>query len=374
MLHAAGLVKSYRGRGARTTPAVRGVSLEVPPGCLYTILGPSGCGKTTLLRCVAGLERPDAGEIAVGGRVLFSAERGVDLPADERGIGMVFQSYAIWPHMSVFDNAAFPLAVVPRRRRLGRREIRDRVERVLRIVRLDGLADRPATDLSGGQQQRLALARALVPEPRLLLLDEPLSNLDARLREELRFELERVQRELAVTTLYVTHDQEEALAISDVVAVMRDGRIEQTGTPAGVYERPTSAFVADFLGAANLIGGRVAESTGNGVCTVTTPQGTLRVRASESPAAGAEVVLVVRPERIVVAREDVERNGDNRLVGVVQASAFLGGAVDHLVEVDGLRVRARTDPARAVAPGTRVVLTFAPEAGSVLPAPASADA
>jgi iron(III) transport system ATP-binding protein len=366
-------MKSYPGRGGQVTPAVRGVDLEVPEGFRYAILGPSGCGKTTLLRSVAGLERPEGGSISVAGRLLFSAEQGVDLPADERGVGMVFQSYAIWPHMSVYDNAAFPLAVAPRRRRLGRREIRERVERVLAVVRLDGLGDRPATDLSGGQQQRLALARALAPEPRLLLLDEPLSNLDARLRAEMRFELERVQRELGVTTVYVTHDQEEALAISDVVAVMRDGRIEQTGDPAGVYERPASPFVADFLGAANLIGGHVAAGGSNGVCAVTTPHGTLRARSSTPLAAGSPVVLVVRAERIALARETAARNGDNRLEGVVRASAFLGGAVDHLVEVGGLRVRARTDPASALGPGTRVVLTFPADAGSVLPAPPPAD-
>ena len=373
MLRVDGLVKSYPGRGGRVTPAVRGVDLDVPAGSLFAILGPSGCGKTTLLRSVAGLERPDAGEIRVDGRLVFSTGRRIELPADERGIGMVFQSYAIWPHMSVFDNAAFPLAVAPRRRRLGRREIRERVSRLLSIVRLDGLADRPATDLSGGQQQRLALARALAPEPRLLLLDEPLSNLDARLRAEMRFELERVQRELGVTTLYVTHDQEEALAISDVVAVMRDGCIEQTGPPAAVYERPASLFVADFLGAANLIGGRVAAEARNGVCTLTTPYGTLRGRALERFAAGSDAVLVVRAESVAVSLPDADLNGANRLEGIVHATAFLGGAVDHLVEVGSARVRARTDPAHAVDPGTRVVLTFPPDAGSVLPAPAPLD-
>ena len=374
MLRVERLAKTYPGRGGASTEALRGVDLEVPAGCLYTILGPSGCGKTTLLRSVAGLERPDAGAVAIAGRAVFSARDGLDVPPDERDLGMVFQSYAIWPHMSVFDNAAFSLAVAPRRRRLGRTQIRERVERVLHVVRLDGLAGRPATDLSGGQQQRLALARALASEPPLLLLDEPLSNLDARLREEMRFELKRVQRELGVTTLYVTHDQEEALALSDVVAVMNRGRIEQTGSPIDVYERPASLFVADFMGAANLIGGHVAAGSANGVCAVTTPHGTLRGRSDAGAAPGSPVVLMVRAERIEITAETAGRNGDNRLEGVVHASAFLGGAVDHVVEVGSIRVRARTDPALAVAPGTRVVLTFPADAGSVLPAPPSAGA
>src|SRR5437868_860053 len=211
--------------------AVDNVSLDVQEGELFTLLGPSGCGKTTTLRSIAGLETPDEGTISVRGRVLFSSQANTRVPANQRGLGMVFQSYAIWPHMNVYDNVAFPLQVLPRAKRPKRAEMREKVERALAVVKLDQLASREATALSGGQQQRLALARALVMEPSLLLLDEPLSNLDAKLRERMRFELKRLQRELGITTVYVTHDQSGALALSHQIAVMNRGRIEQIGAP-----------------------------------------------------------------------------------------------------------------------------------------------
>jgi iron(III) transport system ATP-binding protein len=251
MLTITELVKTFppgRGERAGRVRAVDDISFDVEDGELFTLLGPSGCGKTTTLRCVAGLETPDSGEITIGDRVLYSSKRRIRVSANERGLGMVFQSYAIWPHMNVYRNVAFPLQVLPRSRRPGRKQLRDRVERVLAVVQLDQLAGRQATDLSGGQQQRLALARALVMEPPLLLLDEPLSNLDAKLREDMRFELKRLQRELGITGVYVTHDQVEALAMSNRVAVMRAGKIEQVGRPREVYEAPKSRFVADFIG------------------------------------------------------------------------------------------------------------------------------
>lgn len=366
MLRISKLSKTFPTTTGPLRPAVAGVSLDVPEGCLFTILGPSACGKTTLLRCVAGLELAEDGEIAVAGRTVFSARERISLPPDARGIGMVFQSYAIWPHMSVFDNAAFPLAVLPRRTRPTRRVIQARVERLLAVVRLEGLAGRPATNLSGGQQQRLALARALASEPPLLLLDEPLSNLDARLRADMRFELNAVQRELGVTTVYVTHDQEEALAMSDVVAVMRDGRIEQTGRPAEVYESPTSSFVADFIGAANLIDGYVGRAGTDGLYTIETPGGSVRVRSAAPLASGARVVLAVRAERIAISRDLQTQNGPNRLPGRVAACAYLGGAVDHVVDVGPLRLRARSDTGGSIEPGTPVVLTFTPDAATPL--------
>ncbi|MGH7554069.1 MAG: ABC transporter ATP-binding protein, partial [Longimicrobiales bacterium] len=242
--------------------AARDVAFDVPEGKLFTLLGPSGCGKTTTLRSIAGLERPQSGEITLGGRVLYSSASRIFIAPNERNIGMVFQSYAIWPHMSVFEYAAFPLQVG--RRRLAIADIRARVMRVLGIVAMDALADRPATDLSGGQQQRLALARALVMEPQLLLLDEPMSNLDAKLRERMRFELKQIQRDTGVTTVYVTHDQTEALALSHEVAVMNEGRIIQIGTPREIYERPRSRFVADFIGRTNLLEAKVVAADGVG--------------------------------------------------------------------------------------------------------------
>src|SRR5437867_1917113 len=253
MLKVEGLFTEYPNERGQIVRAAQDVSFEVPRGKLFTLLGPSGCGKTTTLRSIAGLEKPISGEIAIDGRVVYSSSKGIFVAPNKRNFGMVFQSYAIWPHMNVFQNVAFPLEV----RRLSRKEIRERVERVLTAVQLDHLVNREATKLSGGQQQRLALARALVMEPQLLLLDEPLSNLDAKLRDAMRTELKRLQRELSLTTVYVTHDQSEALALSHEIAVMNEGRIIQVGTPRQIYEQPHDKFVADFVGTTNFIGGTV---------------------------------------------------------------------------------------------------------------------
>jgi iron(III) transport system ATP-binding protein len=227
--------------------AVRGVSFTVAPGEQLTLLGPSGCGKTTTLRAVAGLEQPTAGEIRIDGVPVYSSARNVNVPAEKRGLSMVFQSYAIWPHMTVFENVAYGLRV----RRTGAAELAEKVHRALDMVQMRAFADRRASQLSGGQQQRVALARAFVFQPSVLLFDEPLSNLDAKLRADMRIELRDLQHRLGITSLYVTHDLEEALAMSDRIVVMRDGLVEQTGTPDEIYSRPRSAFVADFIGSAN---------------------------------------------------------------------------------------------------------------------------
>ena len=235
-----------RRRGEDDRPALDGVSLVIEDGAFFTLLGPSGCGKTTLLRCIAGLEIPDGGEIRLGERILFSSARGINVPPNRRDLGMVFQSYAIWPHMDVSENVAYPLTVRGRRGTYGRADIDRRVAELLDVIQIAHLAKRKATLLSGGQQQRLAVARALVMEPPVLLLDEPLSNLDTRLREDLRVELTRIQERLGVTSIYVTHDQAEALAMSSSLAVMRDGAIEQRGTPEELYDYPRTRFVALF--------------------------------------------------------------------------------------------------------------------------------
>jgi iron(III) transport system ATP-binding protein len=276
------LFTEYANERGGAVKAAQDVSFEVPEGKLFTLLGPSGCGKTTTLRSIAGLERPTAGEIEVGGRLVYSSGKGVFVAPNKRNFGMVFQSYAIWPHMNVFQNVAFPLEV----RRLPRKEVRERVMRVLHAVQLDELVDRDATKLSGGQQQRLALARALVMEPQLLLLDEPLSNLDAKLRDRMRSELKRLQRDLNLTTVYVTHDQSEALALSHEIAVMSDGFIKQIGTPRQIYETPNSQFVADFVGTTNFIGGTVTALESGGRCLVSSPMGNIKAharRTSSSP-------------------------------------------------------------------------------------------
>ncbi|WP_089721875.1 ABC transporter ATP-binding protein, partial [Candidatus Entotheonella palauensis] len=224
--------------------AVAGIDFEVPEGHFVTLLGPSGCGKTTTLRCLAGLERPDAGEIDIGEQCVAAPSRNIWVPPEKRNMGMVFQSYAVWPHLTVFDNIAYGLRV----RGMGRSEIAKRTQETLDLVGLSGFADRYATQLSGGQQQRVSLARALAYNPRVILFDEPLSNLDAKLREHMRLELTRLQQRLGITAVYVTHDQSEALVMSDTIIVMNHGHILQQGAPEAIYAEPASRFVADFVG------------------------------------------------------------------------------------------------------------------------------
>jgi iron(III) transport system ATP-binding protein len=338
--------------------AVNDISFHVREGEMFTLLGPSGCGKTTTLRSIAGLERPDSGRIEVGGRVLFNgrkAARFVNVPANERGLGMVFQSYAIWPHMSVFDNVAFPLQVRNRAKRPSKREIADRVTRVLATMELAELAGRQATKLSGGQQQRLALARALVIEPPLLLLDEPLSNLDAKLRESLRYELKRLQRDLGITSVYVTHDQTEALVLSTAVAVMRSGDIIQIGRPREIYENPNSRFVAEFIGTSNFLTGTVAARDGDRY-TVNTPDGPLVLESSADVPVGDEVVVSIRPEAVEVSPTSRAGEVPNEWKGTVLTRAFLGEAVDHVVQVGEHEIRTRGNPSVSIEQGTDVYL------------------
>jgi len=337
-----------------THQAVKGVSLTIEQGQFYTLLGPSGCGKTTILRCVAGLERPDDGEIMIGGETVFSAARGIWVPPHNRNIGMVFQSYAIWPHMTVFENVAFPLR--HKRPKPGRAEIKERVLKALALVHLSGLEDRPAPYLSGGQQQRLALARALVSEPRVLLLDEPLSNLDAKLREEMRFEIRQVVERLGVTTLFVTHEQIEALTMSDVIAVMNDGRLVQEGPPAAIYSRPSGAFVADFIGRSNFLEGLV-DSVGGPVATVTTPIGTIQCRLDAETRAGEKVTLAIRPENVALLAA-TGANTANEFAGTVEAVVYVGNLLDCVVTVGGARVRLQLQPSASIARGEEVRLAF----------------
>jgi len=340
--------------------AVRGISLEVKPGQFYTLLGPSGCGKTTTLRSVAGLETPEEGEVFVGDDLVFSSSRGIAVPPYKRDIGMVFQSYAIWPHLNVFENVAFPLREM--KRKYSQQQIRDKVSHALALVHLDGLADRPAPFLSGGQQQRLALARALVREPRVLLLDEPLSNLDAKLREETRFELRELVKRLKITTLYVTHDQLEALTMSDVVTVMDQGRVIQSGTPMEIYQAPQERFVANFIGLTNFIEGRV-QRTPNGeppLGEVETPSGKLRCVLPKEIAIGDPVVLVVRPEDINLLTES-SASSANVLRGKVEAVIFMGDALECQVSVGNQRLRTKLHPSSALRQGETVFLQLPAE-------------
>jgi iron(III) transport system ATP-binding protein len=358
MLRVRALATSYRMDGGSPVVAVDGVSFEVPQGRLFTLLGPSGCGKTTTLRSIAGLERPHRGEIVVDSTVMFSAERNVFVPANQRGFGMVFQSYAIWPHMNVYRNVAFPL--LAGRRRIPKPEIRERVMRVLDTVALGDVVDRPATQLSGGQQQRLALARALVLEPSLLLLDEPLSNLDAKLRERMRFELKRLQRELRVTTLYVTHDQSEALALSHEIGVMNQGRLVQVGSPRAIYARPANAFVADFVGTANFLQGVVdSVDPSTGCAHVASEVGPVLAVATEPLAAGDRVVLTTRPEDVELS--DAPSSGPNQWVATVDQKVYLGESIDFRVKIGARVLLARAHPRRTTRIGESLHVAIASE-------------
>jgi iron(III) transport system ATP-binding protein len=331
-----GLYKSYDDR-KRVVEAVKGVSFEIREGEFYTLLGPSGCGKTTTMRCVAGLEHTTRGDISVQGKLVSSAEKNVFVPPNKRDIGMVFQSYAIWPHMTVFGNVAFPLGAAGIRS--GSKEMRERVEEALALVELEDYADRFATQLSGGQQQRLALARALVRRPALLLLDEPLSNLDARLRDTMRSELRSIQRRLGITTLYVTHDQTEALSMSSRIAVMQGGEIVQEATPRELYESPANAFVAEFLGVSNRIPCTVTAVEAASACDVETSFGVLRLAASAAAVAGSKGVVAIRPEHL-----RLHRGGEaapNRFAARVASIAYFGEQSECAVDLHGTTLRVR---------------------------------
>jgi ABC-type Fe3+/spermidine/putrescine transport system ATPase subunit len=357
--------------------AVDSVSLSIRRGEVFTLLGPSGCGKTTTLRLVAGLERPDAGEISLRDRIVASASGRVFVAPNQRNLGMVFQSYAVWPHMTVFDNVAYPL----RLRGLPRAAVREKVVRVLDLVGLGGMEARPGTLLSGGQMQRLALCRALVYEPDLLLLDEPFSNLDAKLREQMRGEVKLLQRRLGITVLFVTHDQVEALSLSDRIAVMHDGRVEQVGSPRALYERPGSAFVRDFLGQTVVLAGRVAPSPDrpsgsdpegvvvamNGALAGLTLAGR---RASPTPLTpGAAATIAIRPEDIRVGPDDAERADANHLPGTIDALSFVGDRYEARVALgDGHCIVLLLGRTREWREGDRVRLGFPPDLVSVWPA------
>jgi iron(III) transport system ATP-binding protein len=363
--------RSLAATDVRQTRAIDGVSLEVEEGELFTLLGPSGCGKTTTLRSVAGLETPDSGEIRVAGEVFFSrgAGRGVNVPANRRRLGMVFQSYAIWPHLTVFENAAFPLRVRPRSHRPSKADVEERVMRVLATMELDGMAGRKATKLSGGQQQRLALARAIVVEPQLLLLDEPLSNLDARLRESLRLELKRLQHELGITSIYVTHDQVEALAISTRIAVMSEGRIMQLGTPRQIYTAPANRFVAEFIGKSNVFEVIVRGAQAGGGLHVETPLGPMTVSPAGGPRVnpGDAVLMAIRPESIGIGSRQPGGSEPNQFDGTVLERSFLGDSVEHLVRAGQRELLVRAAATVSFPADTPVTVTIDPVAPTLVP-------
>jgi iron(III) transport system ATP-binding protein len=350
--------------GSESARALRGVDVEVAVGEFFTLLGPSACGKSTLLRCVAGLERPDEGEIWINDQVVFSSRSMAWVPGHRRDIGMVFQSYAIWPHMSVFENVAFPLVRGRAKKKAG--EVRELVESALRMVQLEHLGSRSATLLSGGQQQRVALARALVREPKLLLLDEPLSNLDARLRDEMRKKMRSLQRTLGITTLYVTHDQVEALTLSDRVAVMQDGLVVQVGTPRELYQSPRHPFAAKFVGNANLVAGVVRRVEGT-LASVETAVGEMAATGTGPLSPGQQATLAIRPEAIDLSPG---RPGDrqNVLPVTVDEMMFVGEGMEGRVVVnDSVAFDVRLHTVKELRRGESVFAHFRPEDCRVIP-------
>jgi ABC-type Fe3+/spermidine/putrescine transport system ATPase subunit len=331
------------------TTAVDTVGFAIAPGELVTLLGPSGCGKTTTLRAIAGLENPYSGSIRLNGDVVWSASPRRNIPAEKRGVSMVFQSYAIWPHMTVFENVAYGLRV----RGEPISGIRDNVARVLDMVQMGAYADRPSSNLSGGQQQRVAVARAIAFSPTVVLFDEPLSNLDAKLRAEMRVELRELQRRLDITSLYVTHDQEEALAISDRVIVMNGGKIEQTGSPQDIYNRPVSRFVADFVGSANMIEGHVTSVNADGSMVFATNAGSL-IQA----VAGKRdsTTLAVRSSYIHLRPDEA-----NKIAGTIHRRMFHGDFIQYVIDWPDGQLIVRRPPTELLEEGSDITVSFAPE-------------
>jgi ABC-type Fe3+/spermidine/putrescine transport system ATPase subunit len=346
--------------------ALDDVGFTIGKGEVFTLLGPSGCGKSTTLRIVAGLESADGGEILLSGKTILSVPRHINVPPEKRNMGMVFQSYAIWPHMTVAENVAYPLKL----RKVPSAEIRDRVTNALRLVDLEAQADRDAPKLSGGQQQRVALARALVYEPDVLLLDEPLSNLDVKLREQMRFELKLLQERLDLTLIYVTHDQAEALSLSDRIAMMNAGRVEQIGGPSDLYERPLTEFVRDFLGKTITMTGRITASDSTGI----------RVRLDSAPGeltcapdgaagrtdigVGSAVTVAIRPEQLRLVPETGAANG---LAGRIGTVLYQGDRTECMVRVGEETLTVYGPPEARDWRDRDVALVLAPEALSLWP-------
>jgi ABC-type Fe3+/spermidine/putrescine transport system ATPase subunit len=349
-------------------PALDDLSLDVAQGEILTLLGPSGCGKTTSLRVMAGLETPDVGDVFFRDKPLVSTRRGIFVPPHKRNMGMVFQSYAIWPHMSVFDNVAYPLRV----RRVNRKQTQAQVMRTLEMVGLAGLEQRMGPQLSGGQQQRVALARALVFEPGVLLMDEPFSNLDANLRDQMRTQLRVLLKRIRdITVVFVTHDQTEALSLSDRIAVMNHGRIEQSGTPRQVYERPATPFVRDFLGRTLILKGRtVGPPSGTLLCVQLGPTSAPMLTTladGHQLAEGTDVCVCIRPEDVeVLPLTPDTHTAQNDMIATVESTAFVGDHLECRVRTtDGETLSLSVPRSISVTDGTRVRLRVAPSAAVV---------
>ena len=324
--------------------AVNNFNAEISDGEFISFLGPSGCGKTTCLRMIAGFDQATNGDIFIGDRVVSSSDKNVFVPPEERNIGMVFQNYAVWPHMNVFKNVAYPLKI---KKGMTRKQIEERVYHALDLTNLNNMEERYPHQLSGGQQQRVALARALVMQPQVLLLDEPLSNLDAKLREKMRFEIKDLQDRLKITIIYVTHDQAEAMAMSDRVIVMNLGLIQQIGSPHEIYQKPANSFVADFIGLTNFIpclsdNGKLRLMNSNQLVQITFPQNFN----------DKKFVLSIRPEQIAISKESGQISGE------IIRSTFLGNVIDYRIDIGGDMVRIQTDPTVILPEKSKIYLTF----------------
>ncbi len=347
----------------RKVVAVNHIHLEVKEGEMLTLLGPSGCGKTTTLRCIAGLERPEEGDIIIDGRPMFS--KGFVQPS-KRGIGMVFQNYAVWPHMKVFNNVVYGLKI----QKIPKDAIQEKARQVLALTGLTGLEDRYPSQLSGGQQQRVALARALVSNPKVLLLDEPLSNLDAKLREELRFEIKSLVKRMGITSVYVTHDQAEAMVISDRVAVMESGNVAQIGTPSEIYEKPINRFVADFIGTMNFISGKVVDVARETDAAYVRTQFTEKMLCTVPDAMteitpGQEVYASIRPEDVEVFSEPQD-DRENIFKGTIIHKAYLGNFLYFFIDIARTRIRVQVPHHLPQEEGQELYLFLNPQKCSIL--------
>jgi iron(III) transport system ATP-binding protein len=349
--HSASVRIEHLNKSFGAVPALKDLSLGVASSEMLVLVGPSGCGKTTCLRCLAGLERPTAGRILIGERTVTAIQDGIFVPPEKRQIGMVFQSYAVWPHMTVFENVAYPLRAMG----TSRSAIKPRVDEALRLVQLGHLAERYSSQLSGGQQQRVALARSLVAKPALLLFDEPLSNLDANLRTQMRIEIKELQKKLGFTGVYVTHDQAEALAIAERVAIMDHGVLCQVGTPREVYDHPANSFVAGFMGSTNLLQAQVRERSGGAVTIEITGGFSLRIEDTRAFTTGDRVIVSARPECLSLLSAG-DGGAGNVWPGVITLATFVGDATIYRVRVGGHLLEVRAPANTSYEPGASVLV------------------
>ncbi len=340
--------------------AIDNIDFQVSENEFFTLLGPSGSGKSTVLRCLAGLERPDGGKITIGDKIVFSASNKTFLPPNERNISMVFQSYAIWPHMTTLGNVIYPLIG-----KMPKKEANEKARESLRMVGMQELADRPAPLLSGGQQQRVALARAISKGAKVLLLDEPLSNLDAKLRQNMRIELRELQKRLSITAVYVTHDQEEALCMSDRIAVVNEGKIIEISPPLEIYQRPKSQFVANFIGLCNFLPGRLVSNTNQTKGIAETSIGKIECTIANMPT-NKSILIAIRPEYINISDQPIEENR-NVFEGLVISKTFLGRIFDSLVKVGDVEIRVEIPSSQNVREGEMIYLYFTPDLCIAIP-------